>query len=142
VRDGLAYYLNPNKRGDHLAYDFGNQTISSLAPDALVIAEWYTDTDEYFILRYFTKVAKVRPDVTVAGWATKDPFSFDSQLAVDMIRDSFPERPVYLASLSDRFYAASTLIEMYCIVPENNLYRLYPREDNGLRCLQKDSVTE
>jgi hypothetical protein len=108
----------------------------------MVIAEWYTDTDEYFILRYFTKVEKVRPDLEVVGWPTQDPFSFESRLALDMIEDSFPSRPVYVASLSDRFYAASRLIEIYCIVPENNLYRLYQKENNNLQCLGTEAVTE
>jgi hypothetical protein len=103
----------------------------NLAPNAVVIAEWYTDTDEYFIFRYFTKVEPIRTDVTVVGWATEDPFSFDSQLVLDVIEDSFPNRPVYLASLSDRFYAASKLVDEYCIVPENNLYRLYERTEFG-----------
>lgn len=142
VRNGLAYYINPNKRGDDGAYEFGSQAISNLAPNALVIAEWYTDTDEYFILRYFTRVDTVRSDVTVVGWPTKDPFSFDSQLALQMIEESNPQRPVYLASLSDRFYEASKLIEMYCVVPENNLYRLHHKDNNKLQCLEIDSVTE
>jgi hypothetical protein len=142
IRDGLAYYINPNKRGDYQAYDFGEQTISNLAPDSIVIAEWYTDTDEYFILRYFTKVQKVRPDVIVLGWPTHDPFTFDSQLVVQVIQKSFPQRPVYLASLSDRFYASSKLIETYCIIPENNLYRLYQKENTSLQCLENNSVTE
>lgn len=142
VRNGLAYYIDPNKRGDYRAYDFGNQTIAELAPNSIVIAEWYTDTDEYFVLRYFNKVAGVRPDVTIIGWPTQDPFSFDSQVALNVIKDSFPDRPVYLASLSDKFYAASTLIEMFCIVPENNLYRLYQKGENDLQCLGADSVTE
>jgi hypothetical protein len=142
VRNGLAYYINPYKRGDYNAYEFGSQVISSVPPDSIVIAEWYTDTDEYFILRYFTKVDPVRSDVTVIGWPTQDPFSFDSQLALDTIEDSFPHRPVYLASLSDRFYAASRLIEMYCVVPESNLYRLYPRESNNLQCLGREAVTD
>ena len=141
IRDGLTYYINPNKRGDKQAYDFGYQTISNLAPDSLVIAEWYTDTDEYFILRYFNKIKKVRPDVTVVGWPTQDPFSFDSQLALDLIENSFSAQPVYLASLSDTFYAASNLIEMYCVIPENNLYRLYLKGED-LQCLGSDSVTE
>jgi hypothetical protein len=142
VRNGLAYYINPNKRGDYGAYEFGNQTISKLAPNSIVIAEWYTDTDEYFIMRYYTKVKKVRSDVTVLGWPTQDPFSFDSQLVLDRIEGSFPEHPIYLASLSDRFYSASKLIEIYCIVPENNLYRLYQKENKDLQCLEKDVVTE
>ena len=142
VRDGLTYYINPNKRGDFNAYDFGNRTLTSLDPKSVVLAEWYTDTDEYFILRYFTKVKKVRSDVTIVGWPTQDPFSFNSQLALDLIEDSFPKFPIYLASLSNRFYAASKLIEMYCIVPENNLYRLYQKANNDLHCLENDSVTE
>jgi hypothetical protein len=142
VRNGLAYYINPNKRGDFDAYRFGSQTISRLAPEAVVIAEWYTDTDEYFILRYFSEIAKLRPDVRVVGWPTTDPFSFDSALALDAIEASFPQHPVYLASLSDRFYAASTLIQKYCILPENNLYRLYPKQGNQHSCLAADAVTE
>ncbi|MGB7874053.1 MAG: DUF2723 domain-containing protein [Anaerolineales bacterium] len=142
VRDGLAYYINPYKRGDTSAYDFGEQTISKLAPNSLVIAEWYTDTDEYFIFRYFTKIKKIRSDVTVVGWANRDPFSFDSRLTLDVIKDSLPDHPVYLASLSDKFYAASKLVEMYCIIPENNLYRLYSKGKSGLQCLSSDSITE
>src|SRR5690606_3810444 len=48
VRDGLAYYLDPNKVGDREAYQFGKDVLGHLPPDALVIAEWYVDTDEYF----------------------------------------------------------------------------------------------
>ena len=142
VRDGLAYYINPNKRGDTNAYNFGSQTLASLEPNSVLIAEWYTDTDEYFIFRYFTRIKKLRSDVTVVGWATEDPFYFDSQLALDLIEQSFPEHPVYLASLSDKFYASSKLVELYCIVPGNNIYRVYQRGDNDIQCLGNDSVTE
>jgi hypothetical protein len=142
VRNGLAYYINPYQRGDTSAYEFGEETLSSLPPNSVVLAEWYTDTDEYFILRYFTKIKKSRSDVTVVGWADQDPFYFDSQLTLDMIEDSLPEHPVYLASLSDKFYATSKLIKTYCIVPENNLYRLYQKENSASQCLGSDSVTE
>ena len=142
LRNGLAYYIDPNKRGDFAAYDFGYETITNLAPDAVVIAEWYTDTDEYFILRYFHKVVGERPDVTVIGFPTDDPFSFDPQLVLDVIADAFPRHPVYLASLSYRFYATSTLIEKYCILPEDNIYRLYPKGNDALQCLGSDAVTE
>lgn len=142
VRDGLAYYINPYKRGDTSAYDFGKETLVSLEPNSIVIAEWYTDTDEYFIFRYFTKIKKLRSDVTIVGWANQDPFSFDSQLALNVIEESFIKQPVYLASLSDGFYAASKLINNYCIIPDNNLYRLYEKKENDLQCLGSDSVTE
>ena len=131
LRDGLSYYINPDKRGDFSAYDFGQQTVAGLAPEALVLAEWYTDTDEYFVLRYFVAVEGLRPDVTIVGWPAHDPFSFDSRLALDVIEDALPGRPVYLASLSDHFYASGQLVEKYCILPEDNLYRLYPRGAGG-----------
>ncbi len=142
VRDGFAYYIDPYKRGDFTAHNFGRETTSGLSPNAVVIAEWYTDTDEYFILRYFRTVEKLRPDVTILGWPDEDPFSFDPQLVLRAIENSFPERPVYLASLSERYYAASTLIEMYCVVPEVNLYRLYKKGDAALPCLTFDSITD
>ncbi len=142
VRNGLAYYLNPNKRGDDSAFKFGSQAISQVAPNSLVIAEWYTDTDEYFILRYFTKIDRLRPDVNVVGWPTEDPFSFDSRLPLDLIETSFPARPVYLASLSEKFYAASQILEAYCVTPENDLYRIYQKGSSARECLGNDSVTE
>lgn len=142
LRDGLAYYINPFKRGDTNAYDFGYQTTMGFEPNSIVIAEWYTDTDEYFILRYFTKIDPLRSDVTVVGWHDIAPASFDPQLVADLIELTLPESPVYLASLSERFYNASKLVEIYCIVPENNLYRVYPKDSDGPQCLEKDSVTQ
>jgi hypothetical protein len=141
VRNGLAYYIDPYKRGDYAAYDFGKQALNNLHPNAIVIAEWYTDTDEYFILRYFDKVESMRPDVTIFGWMTVPPASFDPQLVLDIIEKSLPEQPVYLASLSDRFYDSSELVGMYCIIPENNLYRLYSKADNTRECLGMESIT-
>ena len=141
-RNGFAYYIDPNKRNDDLPYKFGTETLNNLPTNSIVISEWFTDTDEYFVLRHFTKVEQLRPDVTVFGWMTIDPASFDPQLAMDVIEKSFPEHPVYLASLSERFYASSKLIEMYCIMPENNLYRLYTKEDDSKQCLGIESITE
>ncbi len=142
LRNGLDYYINPNKRGDFDPYHFGEATVQGLAPDALVIAEWYTDTDEYFILRYFHKIENRRPDVTILGWPTADPFSFDPNLVLDVIEAEFTHRPIYLASLSERFYSASSLIERYCVVMDSNLYRLYPKGDDSRQCLDQNSLTE
>jgi len=140
VRDGLAYYLNPNKSGDVDAYAFGQQTLTSLPLDSLVLAQWYTDTDEYFVLRSFAVVDGKRPDIMLVGWPTENPFTFDSQLAVQRVAAELPQRPVYLASLSEEFYAASTLITEYCIVPEHNLYRVYPRAGEEERpCISADN---
>ncbi len=136
VRDGLAYYLNPNKRGDVTADTFGLQVLTNLPPDSVVLAEWYTDTDEYFVLRYFMVVDGLRPDVELVTWTTQDPFTFDSNQALQVVAEELPHRPVYLASLSEEFYAAPTLLAEYCIVPEDLLYRIYPRDDKVERpCL-------
>lgn len=129
VRDGLAYYVDPNKAGDASATVFGRETLANLPPGALVIAQWYTDTDEYFVLRYFGAVEGLRPDVAVLGWPTADPFSFDPTLVREAVAANAGARPVYLASLSEQFYAASQLLRDACIVPEHNLYRVYPREE-------------
>jgi len=142
VRNGLAYYIDPYRPGGYEAYNFGTQILNNLPANAIVIAEWYTDTDEYFVLRHFNKVEGMRPDVTIHGWMTVPPASFDPQIVLDVIENNFPEQPVYLASLSGRFYAASSLVEIYCIVPENNLYRLYQKDGNDLECLGIEAITE
>ncbi|MCA9952503.1 MAG: DUF2723 domain-containing protein [Anaerolineales bacterium] len=141
IRDGLAYYIDPNKRGDTAAYRFGKETLTQLPPDSVVLAEWYVDTDEYFVLRYFIAVEGLRPDVEVIGWPTEDPFSFDNNLAIAKVADKLLLRPVYLASLSRDFYAASTLLETYCIVEEHNLYRIYLRDDEKRACLSASAIT-
>ena len=141
IRDGLAYYIDPNKRGDTAAYRFGKETLTQLPPDSVVLAEWYVDTDEYFVLRYFIAVEGLRPDVEVIGWPTEDPFSFDNNLAIAKVADNLLLRPVYLASLSRDFYAASTLLETYCIVEEHNLYRIYLRDDEKRACLSASAIT-
>jgi hypothetical protein len=137
VRDGLEYYVNPSKRADMAAHTFGVSTLESLPLEAVVLAEWYTDTDEYFVLRYFTVVEGLRPDVTILGWPLEDPFRFDPVLATGVIAAELPGRPVYLASLSEEFYNAPLLLAEYCIVPEHNLYRIYPPDEAKERpCLQ------
>jgi hypothetical protein len=131
IRDGFAYYVNPNKRGDRGAYHFGQEFFARAPKDALIIAEWYTDTDEFFVLGYFSTVEGIRPDIEIAGWPMEDPFSFDADLAIRLIEDQVVHRPVYLASLSEKFYRASYLAKDYCIVPELNLYRVYPTSATG-----------
>jgi len=135
VRNGLAYYVNPNKRGDLSADHFGLETLGALPPNALVLAQWYTDTDEYYILRYLVAVEGRRPDVVIEGWPTVDAFTFDSSLAVQLVAETISTRPVYLASLSEDFYAASTLAARYCIVVEGTLYRILPEQGDHPACL-------
>jgi hypothetical protein len=141
VRDGLAYYANPNKNGDITAYEFGRETLVNLPREAVVIAQFYVDTDEYFVLRYFAAVEGLRTDVSVAGWPTVDPFNFDPGLVHELIRTELLEKPVYLASLSAEYYDSPTLLAEYCIVVENNLYRVYEKTAGGGKpCLPPNST--
>ena len=141
VRDGLTYYVDPDKMGDVSALIFGYETLANLPPESLVIAQWYTDTDEYFVLRYFQVVEAMRPDITLFGWPTEDPFTFDPGLVSETIAANVDSRPIYLASLSDQFYAASELLNKYCILEEHNLYRVYTHsEAEDLDCLMPSAV--
>jgi hypothetical protein len=131
TRYGLAYYMDPNKRVDTEAYLFGQEFFLRAPRDALVIAEWYTDTDEYFVLQYFSTVESLRPDIEIVGWPMEDPFNFNTNLAVRLVEEEVQNRPVYLASLSEEFYNAGFLMTRYCIVPELNFYRVYPNRSNA-----------
>ncbi len=137
VRNGVSYYIDPNKRADVDAYRFGNEFFLQAPENALVIAEWYTDTDEFFVLRYFSVVESRRPDLEIIGWPTMNPFYFDSQVVVGLVEDEIERRPVFLASLSDEFYSATYLAEKYCIVPELNLYRVYPASPGSPEALAR-----
>ena len=136
TRFGLGYYLDPNQRTDTEAYQFGRDFFQNAPQDALVIAEWYTDTDEFFILQYFSAVEGHRPDIEIVGWPLEDPFNFDSDLVVDLVAQQVMTQPVYLASLSNEFYNAAELLELYCIVPELNFYRVFPSgQESRVTCL-------
>jgi hypothetical protein len=78
------------------------------------------------VLGYFQDVEHLRPDVELVAWPLEDPFSFDPKLVAQTLQAEVGQRPVFLASLSQQFYDASTLEAEYCIVPEDNLYRVYP----------------
>ncbi len=143
VRDGLDFYLNPNRHGDEAAYRFGAGTMESLPPDAVVIAQWYTDTDEYFVLRFFAAVEGQRPDVEIDGWPREEPIDFDSDIAVARVDSALAEgRAVYLASLSERYYQASALAARYCIAPEGNLYRVHEESPAEGAAAGLDCVSE
>ncbi len=136
VRDGLAFYFNPNKHGDDVAYRFGMELVDNLPPDALLITHWWIDTDELFVLRHFTVVEGLRPDLELVTWPREDPFAFDSRLALETIEEGLAQgRPVYLGSLSESYYAASTLVARYCVTEEHHLYRVYPEAPEGAVCL-------
>ncbi|MBI3761429.1 MAG: hypothetical protein HY260_06140 [Chloroflexi bacterium] len=142
ARDGLVYYLNPNKRGYDAPYKFGRETLANAPPRSVVIAEWYNDVDVALVLRYFQQIEHMRPDVEIVIWLLEEPTNFDSGIAVRRIEAELKNnRPVFIASLNDQFYDASSLKKKHCIVPEGNLYRVYPGSPEasaaqGLLCIK------
>ena len=135
VRDGLAFYLDPSKRGDRSADTFGRETLDSLPPNAVVFAHWYPDTDEYFVFQYLSKVAGLRPDVEIVGFPPGETGDFGVEVAFERISAEVKRRPVYVASLSVEYYGADRLLEAFCVVPEFDLYRVRTREGSGKDCL-------
>lgn len=132
ARSGLEYYLNPNKRGDLSAYQFGENTFLNLPQDSMIISQWYTDLDEYLVFSYFSSIKGERADIEILSWLTEDTFLFDSQIVVQIIESQISNRPVYLASLSEEFYNASFLIKKYCIYPDLNLYRIVSKDSGDI----------
>lgn len=127
ARDGLAYFLDPNQRGDDSAARFGRSTLAELAPDALVLTAWPGDQEPYVVLRYVQAVERQRPDVQLdlLLFAADAPVP---ERALAEIRAQQRCRPLYLASLSPALYPLEQLQADFAIVPEANLYRLLPRQ--------------
>ncbi len=125
ARDGLAYFLNPDKRGDQSAVRFGRSTLSQLAPGAVVLApEPFLEVG--MVLRYLQRADGSRPDVYV------DPIVFAprAQLAaaeLSKARALGVCRPVYLAALPADAEQRATLRADFRVTSEANLLRLVPR---------------
>ena len=126
ARDGLAYFLNPDKRGDDSAARFGRSVFAQLAPNALVFAAKPGDREAFVMLRYFQLAEGLRPDVRLDMLI----FISDSDVRQELValaRAQAACRPLYLASLHPDTYPLEQLRDDFEIVPEANLYRLRPR---------------
>ena len=64
-RDGIAYFLDPNKHGDDSAERFGRGALAGLAPGASVLVAWPRDLETYVVLRHFQLIEGQRLDVTL-----------------------------------------------------------------------------
>lgn len=127
ARDTLAYFLNPDKRGDHTATNFGQGTLNLLPPGAVVFTPKTSEQETYVVLRYFQKVEGLRPDITL------DMLLFASQdnmpaAVMDRALSLAPCRPLYISSLNPASFPIERAREVFDIYPEANLYRLQPRE--------------
>jgi hypothetical protein len=126
ARDGLAYYLDPNQRGDDSAARFGRLALAQVLPHGLVFTGWPSDQEAYVVLRYVQVVEKLRPDVQLdlLLFASSKPFS---QRVLEQAHAQQSCRPLYLASLNPELYPLKQLQVDFAIVPEGYLYRLVPR---------------
>ena len=127
ARDTLAYFLNPNKRGDDSAARFGRSTLEMLSPNALVFTPKTTDQEAYVILRYVQLIEGVRPDVRL-DLLLFEPADDITQALYEQAVAQQSCRPLYIASLNPRGYPLEQLRSAYEIVPEANLYRLLPKQ--------------
>lgn len=122
ARDGLTYFLNPDKRGDWSAVRFGRSTLDQLAPGAVVLApEPFLEVG--MVLRYLQRAEGARPDVYV------DPIVFAprAQLAAVTLakaRALTACRPVYLAALPGSAGDRAAVRADYRVTAEANLLRL------------------
>lgn len=125
ARDGLAYFFNPDKRGDESAVRFGRSTLSQLAPGAVVLApEPYLEVG--MVLRYLQHAEKSRPDVHV------DPLVIvpRGDLAIAEVTKAQALgscRSVYLAALPAGTGQRKALLAHFHVIAEANLHRLVPR---------------
>jgi hypothetical protein len=127
ARDALAYFFDPNQRGDDSAARFGRSTLAQLGPHALVFTAWPGDQEAYVVLRYVQAVERRRPDVQLdlLLFAADQP---TPERVLAAARAQQRCRPLYLASLSRELYPLDELRREFTITPEANLYRLLPRQ--------------
>lgn len=136
-RDGLAYFLDPNQRGDDSAARFGRSTLTKLAPNALVFAAKPADHETYLVLRYFQEAEGLRRDVQL-DQVLFVPERDVPRTVLAKARAQASCRPLYLASLSSAVYPLATLQAEFDVVPEAHLYRLVPHHVTAaaVQCLK------
>jgi hypothetical protein len=130
ARDGINYFLNPNRRGDDSATRFGRETLKAVAPGALVIAPKESDQEAYLVLRYFQLVEHRRRDVYL-DLLLSEPTSQVPNVILARVRALAGCRPLYFASLNARFYPIAAVKESFAVTPEANLYRVRPTNGAG-----------
>jgi hypothetical protein len=131
VRDGLAYYFNPNKRGDDSAARFGRTVFAQLPLAALIYALDPGDTEALVVLRYFQTIERLRPDVRVESLVfLPDRAVQETMLA--QARSLAGCRPLFVASLNPAAYPFAALRAEFDIAPEAGVYRLAPRRAGAI----------
>jgi hypothetical protein len=131
-RDGLAYFLDPDKRGDDSAERFGRGALTGLAPGATVLVAWPRDLETYVALRYFQLAQGLRPDVTLDLMLFTGLPVADSVLTIAQTQAGC--RPIYLASDDPPTYPMVELRRQFIVTPESMLVRVRPHDATAGPC--------
>ena len=130
ARDGLSVFLNPNRRDDNSAAQFGLTTLEQLAPNALVFAPNNVDGEAYLTLRYYQLVEHLRSDVRLELMLFHDPSTMQEDI-LSLVHQQIACHPVYLLSLNPAIYSLVQLQADFEITKEANIFRLLPRYEQA-----------
>jgi len=127
---------------DYSAYNFAQEVMEIVEPNALVLAQWTSATP----LEYAQIVEGRRPDVKVLdrgllglavrdrlkreGIATSDEYGpFAVAVLTERVREEMNERPVYIME-DDPIFRDS-----FCLEPlEQGIFRILPQDESGPDC--------
>jgi hypothetical protein len=114
-RDPVAFYLWPPKTGYAGARSYGEAAFGTLAPQAIIVADWLP----YQTLRYLQGVEGRRPDVELANVNAGG----GAQLAYLLSQNG--QRPLYLADDSPApYYEMPEIERCFAVQREGVVYRL------------------
>jgi hypothetical protein len=132
ARDGMAFFLDPNTRGDDSAERFGRRALTRLAPDSLVLLAWPQEREAYLVMRYFQLTEGLRRDVTLDMMMfTGEPVG-DSVLRITRAQRGC--RPLYLISTDPAVYPIRQLSDGFTVSAEGDLFRLHPKPPTETVC--------
>jgi hypothetical protein len=114
-RDPVAFYLWPAKTGYAGARYYGEAAFATLAPQAVIVADWLP----YQTLRYLQAIEGRRPDVTLANVNAGG----GAQLAFLLAQNV--QRPLYIADDSPApYYEMAEIERCFTVQREGVVYRL------------------
>ena len=131
-----------DRSGDYSAYEFAQEVMEAVEPNALVLAQWTSATP----LEYAQIVEGRRPDVEIIdrgllglairdklkreGIATSDEYGpFAVAVITERVREELKERPVYIME-NDPIFRAFFCFERL----EEDIFRMWPLDESGLDC--------
>ncbi|MBI4307954.1 MAG: glycosyltransferase [Chloroflexi bacterium] len=121
-RDNARYFYLPDKSGYDGARRFAEEVFATVAPNAIVVADFTPLTP----LAYVQMVEKKRPDVTLQIVSTVID---DPPLDLQFVKENIEKRPIYLVA-PGAYPAAFRMAELarsYDLVPQGVVFRLTPR---------------